>query len=197
MQSIISPVLSTCLYFVVFGAAIGGRISEIEGVSYGLFIVPGLIMLTLLTQSVMNGATLSQLREHQDLIDIVARAVPDERLNLDMLKDINLYTRQGAVVPLINPAPVKDLAPVTGSPARLKRTDEEQPGFEMPAFAFFTNTDGTQTKGLYFAMARAGHEEHEIHEQYEEDQRAKARGTDDVAGDDVAVSAEKTPVPTH
>src|SRR3954469_1962095 len=61
---------------------------------------------------------------------------------------------QGAVVSLINPAPTKDLAPVTGSPARLRRTDEEQPGFEMPAFALFTNPDGTpQTKGLYFAMA--------------------------------------------
>src|SRR5438093_2329293 len=56
MQSIVSPVLSTSLYFVVFGAAIGSRISEIEGVSYGLFIVPGLIMLTLLTQSVMNAS---------------------------------------------------------------------------------------------------------------------------------------------
>jgi ABC-2 type transport system permease protein len=56
MQSIISPVLSTSLYFVVFGAAIGGRISTIEGVSYGVFIVPGLIMLMLLTQSVSNAA---------------------------------------------------------------------------------------------------------------------------------------------
>jgi ABC-2 type transport system permease protein len=56
MQSIVSPVLSTSLYFVVFGAAIGSRITEIEGVSYGLFIVPGLIMLTLLTQSVMNAS---------------------------------------------------------------------------------------------------------------------------------------------
>ena len=54
----------------------------------------------LVTQSVMNGATLSQLREHEGLIDIVARAVPGERLNLDTLKDINLYTRQGTVVPL-------------------------------------------------------------------------------------------------
>src|SRR5262249_35908256 len=52
MQSIISPVLSTSLYFVVFGAAIGTRITQIDGVSYGLFIVPGLIMLMLLTQSV-------------------------------------------------------------------------------------------------------------------------------------------------
>src|ERR1700692_3271086 len=55
-QSIVSPVLSTSLYFVVFGAAIGTRITEIEGVAYGAFIVPGLIMLTLLTQSTMNAS---------------------------------------------------------------------------------------------------------------------------------------------
>ena len=55
-QSIVSPVISTALYFVVFGAAIGSRISQIEGVSYGSFIVPGLIMLTILTQSVMNAS---------------------------------------------------------------------------------------------------------------------------------------------
>ena len=54
----------------------------------------------LVTQTVMNGATLSRLREHEDLIDIVARAVPSERLDLDTLKDINLFTRQGTVVPL-------------------------------------------------------------------------------------------------
>jgi len=56
LQSILSPVVSTSLYFVVFGAAIGTRISEIEGVTYGAFIVPGLIMLTLLTQSVTNAS---------------------------------------------------------------------------------------------------------------------------------------------
>jgi len=56
MQSIVSPVISTCLYFVVFGAAIGSRITEIEGVSYGSFIVPGLVMLSLLTQSVTNAS---------------------------------------------------------------------------------------------------------------------------------------------
>jgi ABC-2 type transport system permease protein len=56
MQSIVSPVVSTSLYFVVFGAAIGSRISEIEGVSYGAFIVPGLIMLMLLTQSIANAS---------------------------------------------------------------------------------------------------------------------------------------------
>ncbi len=56
LQSIVSPVISTSLYFVVFGAAIGSRISEIEGVSYGAFIVPGLIMLMLLTQSITNAA---------------------------------------------------------------------------------------------------------------------------------------------
>jgi len=50
MQSIISPVVSTSLYFVVFGAAIGSRISEVEGVSYGRSIVPGLVMLSVLTQ---------------------------------------------------------------------------------------------------------------------------------------------------
>ena len=55
-QSIVSPVISTSLYFVVFGAAIGSRITEIEGVQYGAFIVPGLIMLLLLTQSVMNAS---------------------------------------------------------------------------------------------------------------------------------------------
>jgi ABC-2 type transport system permease protein len=56
MQSIISPVLSTSLYFVVFGAAIGSRIQTVEGVSYGSFIVPGLIMLSLLTQSISNAS---------------------------------------------------------------------------------------------------------------------------------------------
>jgi ABC-2 type transport system permease protein len=56
MQSIISPVLSTSLYFVVFGSAIGSRIPEVDGVSYGAFIVPGLIMLSLLTQSVSNAS---------------------------------------------------------------------------------------------------------------------------------------------
>ena len=56
MQSIISPVISTSLYFVVFGAAIGSRIPEVGGISYGAFIVPGLIMLSLLTQSISNAA---------------------------------------------------------------------------------------------------------------------------------------------
>jgi len=55
-QSIVSPVISTSLYFVVFGAAIGSRIQQIEGISYGAFIVPGLIMLSLLTQSISNAA---------------------------------------------------------------------------------------------------------------------------------------------
>jgi ABC-2 type transport system permease protein len=56
LQSIVSPVISTSLYFVVFGAAIGSRITEIEGVGYGSFIVPGLIMLMLLTQSTSNAS---------------------------------------------------------------------------------------------------------------------------------------------
>src|SRR5689334_20623243 len=56
LQSVVSPVIATSLYFVVFGAAIGYRITQIEGVPYGAFIVPGLIMLTLLTQSVANAS---------------------------------------------------------------------------------------------------------------------------------------------
>lgn len=55
-QSIVSPVLTTALYFIVFGSAIGTRITEIDGVSYGAFIVPGLIMLSLLTQSIANAS---------------------------------------------------------------------------------------------------------------------------------------------
>ncbi|MCW9025342.1 MAG: ABC transporter permease [Gammaproteobacteria bacterium] len=56
MQSFASPVISTALYFVVFGSAIGSRMQEIDGVSYGTFIVPGLMMLTLLTQSIANAS---------------------------------------------------------------------------------------------------------------------------------------------
>ena len=56
LQSIVSPVISTSLYFIVFGAAIGSRMREIEGVEYGCFIVPGLIMMMLLTQSVANAS---------------------------------------------------------------------------------------------------------------------------------------------
>jgi len=56
IQSILSPVISTSLYFVVFGSAIGSRITAIDGVSYGAFIVPGLVMLSLLTQSISNAS---------------------------------------------------------------------------------------------------------------------------------------------
>lgn len=56
LQSIVSPVISTSLYFVVFGAAIGSRIPQIEGIGYGSFIVPGLVMLSLLTQSLSNAS---------------------------------------------------------------------------------------------------------------------------------------------
>ena len=55
-QSLVSPIISTSLYFIVFGSAIGSRITEIEGVSYGSFIVPGMIMLTILTQSISNAS---------------------------------------------------------------------------------------------------------------------------------------------
>ena len=54
LQSIVSPVLSTSLYFVVFGSAIGSRISEVEGIPYGAFIVPGLLLLTILGESTSN-----------------------------------------------------------------------------------------------------------------------------------------------
>lgn len=56
IQSILAPVISTSLYFIVFGSAIGSRITEIDGVDYGAFIVPGLIMLMIVTQSVSNGS---------------------------------------------------------------------------------------------------------------------------------------------
>jgi ABC-2 type transport system permease protein len=56
LQSIVAPVISTSLYFVVFGAAIGGRIQQVDGVAYGAFIVPGLIMLSLLTHSISNAS---------------------------------------------------------------------------------------------------------------------------------------------
>jgi ABC-2 type transport system permease protein len=56
VQSVLSPVISTSLYFVVFGAAIGSRIAQIDGVTYGAFIVPGLIMLSILTESISNAS---------------------------------------------------------------------------------------------------------------------------------------------
>ena len=56
MQSFLSPVMSTSLYFVVFGAAIGSRIDQVEGIPYGAFIVPGLIMLSVMTQSISNAS---------------------------------------------------------------------------------------------------------------------------------------------
>ena len=62
MQSVASPVISTALYFVVFGSAIGSHMVEIDGVSYGAFIVPGMIMLALLTQSIANARSASTCR---------------------------------------------------------------------------------------------------------------------------------------
>src|ERR1700742_4653258 len=56
MQSVLAPVISTSLYFVVFGTAIGGRMSQVHGVPYGSFLVPGLIMMQVLTQSVSNAS---------------------------------------------------------------------------------------------------------------------------------------------
>ena len=56
LQSVVSPVISTSLYFVVFGAAIGSRMQQVDGIAYGAFIVPGLVMLSLLTQSIANAS---------------------------------------------------------------------------------------------------------------------------------------------
>ncbi|MET4024800.1 ABC-2 type transport system permease protein [Marinobacter sp. MBR-99] len=56
MQSVLSPVISTCLYFVVFGSAIGSRMGEIGGIDYGAYIIPGLVMLSLLMQSISNAS---------------------------------------------------------------------------------------------------------------------------------------------
>ena len=81
MQSIVSPVISTSLYFVVFGSAIGSRITQIDGVSYGAFIVPGLMMLSVLTQSIANasfGIYFPQIRRH-DLRDCCRRRSPISR----------------------------------------------------------------------------------------------------------------------
>ena len=55
-QSLASPIITTSLYFVVFGSAIGSRITEIDGINYGSYIVPGMIMLTILTQSISNAS---------------------------------------------------------------------------------------------------------------------------------------------
>src|SRR5437879_11139189 len=56
LQSVLTPVITTALYFVVFGSAIGGRMSSVNGVSYGAFIVPGMIMLTLFAESISNAS---------------------------------------------------------------------------------------------------------------------------------------------
>ena len=56
LQSLITPVITTSLYFVVFGSAIGSRMAQVDGVSYGAFIVPGLIMLSLFTTSISNAS---------------------------------------------------------------------------------------------------------------------------------------------
>ena len=67
LQSLISPVLSTSLYFIVFGSVIGNYVQNIDGISYGSYIVPGLIMLTLLTQSISNTSFGSFFRNLMDL----------------------------------------------------------------------------------------------------------------------------------
>jgi hypothetical protein len=81
-QSVVSPVLTTSLYFVVFGSAIGSRIEEVEGVSYGAFIVPGLIMLTVLTagdQQRVLRHLLPEIRRHDLRASVGAGVVPGGR----------------------------------------------------------------------------------------------------------------------
>ena len=85
MQSIVSPVISTSLYFVVFGAAIGSRIQQVEGISYGAFIVPGLIMLSLLTQSIANasfGIYFPEVHRHDLRAPVGARLLSRDRRQL-------------------------------------------------------------------------------------------------------------------
>ena len=82
LQSIVSPVISTSLYFVVFGAAIGSRMAAVDGVSYGAFIIPGLIMLSLLTQSISQRLVrhlLPQVRRHDLRAAVRPRLVGRDR----------------------------------------------------------------------------------------------------------------------
>ncbi len=85
MQSIIAPVISTSLYFVVFGAAIGSRIKEVDGISYGAFIVPGLIMLSLLYAEHLERVVrhlLSALHRHHLRVVVGADVVSRDRRGL-------------------------------------------------------------------------------------------------------------------
>ena len=102
-QSLISPVLSTSLYFVVFGTAIGSRIQEVEGVSYGAFIVPGLIMLSVITQAISNasfgiyfpkfiGTIFEQLSAPVSFLEIVAGYVGAAAVKAMMIGVIILAT---------------------------------------------------------------------------------------------------------
>ena len=78
-QSMVSPVISTSLYFVVFGAAIGSRIQEVEGISYGAFIVPGLIMLSVLTLSLTNASPrhlFSEIHRHDLRVAVGPGVIP-------------------------------------------------------------------------------------------------------------------------
>jgi ABC-2 type transport system permease protein len=99
LQSIVSPVISTSLYFVVFGAAIGSRVTAIDGVSYGAFIVPGLIMLSLLTQSISNASLYELLSAPVSSIEIVISYVGAAATKSIILGLIILITA-GLFVPL-------------------------------------------------------------------------------------------------
>ena len=101
-QSLLSPVISTSLYFVVFGSVIGGYIQKIDGVSYGSYIVPGLLMLTLLTQSISNtsfgiffpkfNGTINEILAKISLIVPLnfGKNIPNEVLLIDWVSNVNI-----------------------------------------------------------------------------------------------------------
>ena len=105
MQSLLSPVLSTSLYFIVFGSVIGGYVQKIDGISYGSYIVPGLLMLTLLTQSIsntsfgiffpkFNGTIYEILAAPISTLEIVplnfGKKIPNEVLLIDCVNKVNI-----------------------------------------------------------------------------------------------------------
>ena len=82
IQSLLSPVLSTSLYFIVFGSVIGDYVQKIDGISYGSYIVPGLLMLTLLTQSISNTSF--------GIFFPIGKKIPKEVLLIDCVNNVNI-----------------------------------------------------------------------------------------------------------
>ena len=107
-QSVATPVITTSLYFVVFGSAIGSRMSEVGGVSYGAFIVPGLIMLTLFTQSLFNASfgeeqsqdyvRTARAKGQRDWVIVVRHMLPNALLPLITVAGLNLGVLLGGTV---------------------------------------------------------------------------------------------------